>query len=75
MNERRLNFQIGHTNKGVWISLGNERVNISVEDAFRISQTLEHQAQQAVKRLKGSVHIIRPAPRRKVNWQNRIYSK
>ena len=66
--------KIGHTDRGLWISINNERVNIPIETAHQIADTLKYQAEQATRRLHADIEIVRRRPLKKANWHNRVYS-
>jgi hypothetical protein len=66
--------KIGHTDKGLWISINNERVNIPIETAHQIADTLKYQAQQATRRLHADIEIVQRPPLKKANWQHRVYN-
>jgi hypothetical protein len=66
--------KIGHTDKGLWISINNERINIPIETAHQIADTLKYQAEQATRRLHCDIEIVRRMPLKKANWTNKVYN-
>lgn len=67
-------FKIGHTDRGLWISINNERINIPIETAHKIADTLRFQAEQATRRLHCDIEIVRAPPLKKANWKHKVYN-
>ena len=68
-------FKCGQTDRGLWIAINDERINIPLETAHKIAAALVEQAKIATQRNKAEIQFIKPPPRRAVNIANRVYSK
>ncbi len=68
-------FKCGQTDKGLWISINDESINIPIETAHKIAGALLDQAKIATERTKAEIAFIKSPPVKTANIAHRVYNR